>query len=67
MTEDIEFSGENHRQNVEIAKTWLTGQKSVTLIIERKIAEEYGLIDPQHVILQRTKQGILIRKLDVNK
>ncbi|HEY9486076.1 MAG TPA: hypothetical protein VIQ04_05505 [Nitrososphaeraceae archaeon] len=30
----------------EIAKTWISGQKSVTLIIERKLAEEYDLIDP---------------------
>ena len=48
----------------EIAKTWISGQRSVTLILERKIAEEYGLTDPQHVILERRKEGILIRKLE---
>lgn len=47
----------------EIAKTWISGQNSITLIIERSIAEEYDLIDPQHVILERKPDGILIRKL----
>ena len=51
--------------NNEIAKTWISGQKSVTLIIERKLAEEYDLIDPQHVVLERRPEGILIRKLEV--
>ena len=51
--------------NNEIAKTWISGQKSVTLIIERKLAEEYDLIDPQHVILERRPEGILIRKLKI--
>lgn len=49
----------------EIVKTWISGQKSITLIIERKLAEEYDLIDPQHVILERRSEGILIRKLVV--
>lgn len=49
----------------EIVKTWISGQRSVTLIIERKIAEEYGLVDPQHVILVRKPDGILIKKLEI--
>ncbi len=49
----------------EIVKTWISGQKSVTLIIERKIAEEYDLIDPQYVALERTPEGILIKKVNV--
>ena len=28
----------------EIVKTWISGQRSVTLIIEKKIAEEYDSI-----------------------
>jgi len=40
----------------EIAKTWITGQRSVTLIIGKKITEEYGLTHPQHVILERRKR-----------
>ena len=47
----------------EIAKTWISGNSSVTLILEKSIAEEYDLLDPQHVILERKPEGILIRKL----
>ena len=53
----------NNNKKDEIAKTWISGQKSVTLIIEKKLAEEYDLIDPQHVKLERTSEGILIKKL----
>jgi hypothetical protein len=51
----------------EIAKTWISGQKSVTLIIERSLAEEYDLINPQYVVLERKPEGILIRKLESNQ
>lgn len=62
MVKNIETN--KHTKNInEIAKTWISGQKSVTLIIERRLAEEYDLIDPQHVILERRPEGILIRKL----
>jgi hypothetical protein len=54
----------NNNKN-EIVKTWITGKKSVTLIIERKLAEEYDLIEPQYVLLERKDEGILIRKLEV--
>ncbi len=49
----------------DIAKTWISGQNSCTLIISRKLAERYGLTEPSHVVLQGTNQGILIRKLKV--
>ncbi len=49
----------------EIVKTWISGQKSVTLIVERKLAEEYDLINPQYVVLERKPEGILIRKLEI--
>ncbi len=56
-----------NKNNNEIVKTWLSGQKSVTLIVERKLAEEYDLIDPQYVVLERKPEGILIRKLEIAK
>ncbi|MDF0682265.1 MAG: hypothetical protein P0116_15005 [Candidatus Nitrosocosmicus sp.] len=65
MVKPIETISKQKKSNNEIAKTWLSGQNSVTMIIERKIAEEYDLIDPQHVILERKPEGILIRKLEV--
>jgi hypothetical protein len=51
----------------EIAKTWISGQKSCTLIIKRELAVEYGLIEPQHVVLERRPEGILIKKLKVQE
>jgi hypothetical protein len=51
----------------KIAKTWISGQHSATLIIERSLAEEYGLTEPSHVVLERRKDGILIRKLKINE
>jgi hypothetical protein len=54
----------NNTEN-SIAKTWISGQSSCTLIIQRKLAEEYGLREPAHVVLERKPEGILIRKLQV--
>jgi hypothetical protein len=50
----------------KIAKTWISGQRSATLIIERSLAEEYGLTEPSHVVLEKRPEGILIRKLKVD-
>jgi hypothetical protein len=49
----------------EIAKTWISGQRSCTLIIKRELAESYGLTEPSHVVLEKRPDGILIRKLEV--
>ena len=50
-----------------IAKTWISGQRSATLIIERSLAEEYGLTQPSHVVLEKRNDGILIRKLKIDE
>jgi hypothetical protein len=50
----------------KIAKTWISGQRSSTLIIERSLAEEYGLTEPSHVVLEKRNDGILIRKLRIS-
>jgi hypothetical protein len=47
----------------EIIKTWLTGKHSITLIIPRSFAKDYDLDEPSHVLVEGTKDGILIRKL----
>jgi hypothetical protein len=49
----------------EIIKTWLTGQSSCTLIIPRRIAVEYGLDKPSHVIIEKTDDGIFIKKFEL--
>jgi hypothetical protein len=50
---------------IEISKTWISGQNSCTMIISKKIAEEYGLTKPTHVVLERRQEGILIKKLRI--
>ena len=57
-------SSENTNRR-EIVKTWLAGQHSCTLIIPKDFAKLYGLDEPSHVIVEGTKDGILIRKLDI--
>ena len=51
----------------EIAKTWISGQRSITLIIPKDIASRHGLAEPSHVVLEETDNGILIRKLEEYK
>jgi len=49
----------------EIIRIWLAGHSSCTLVIPKDFAREYGLDRPSHVIVERKRDGILIRKLDV--
>lgn len=48
-----------------ISKTWISGQNSCTLVIPKSIAKSYGLEEPGNVIVEGTREGILIRKLDL--
>jgi hypothetical protein len=49
----------------EIIKTWLAGQCSCTLVVPKDFAKEYGLDRPSNVILEKTANGILIKKLEI--
>ena len=49
----------------EIIKTWLAGHCSCTLVIPKEFAKEYGLDEPSHVIVEKVKGGLLIRKLEL--
>ncbi|MGC2383667.1 MAG: AbrB/MazE/SpoVT family DNA-binding domain-containing protein [Nitrososphaeraceae archaeon] len=51
----------------EITKTFLSGKLSATLIIPIEIARRHGLQQPSQVIVVETDDGILIRKLDLDK
>ena len=51
----------------QVTKTWLTGQKSCTLIIPRDTARRYDLDEPSHIVVEETPEGILIRKLDLGR
>jgi len=51
----------------QIIRTWLTGKSSCTLVIPKEFAKEYSLDQPSHVVLQKTPEGILIKKLDMQE
>jgi len=49
----------------EIIRTWLSGNCSCTLVLPKDFAKEYGLDKPAHVIVQKTQDGLLIKKLEI--
>lgn len=51
--------------NREIAKIYLSNKISATLIIPIDIARRNGLDKPEHVTVEETGNGILIRKLEI--
>jgi antitoxin component of MazEF toxin-antitoxin module len=57
--------GLDEKKNKEVTKTWIQGQNSCVLVIPRSVAKEYGLDSPSHVVVEGTREGILIRKLKI--
>ena len=55
-------SEEKHKQ---ISKIWLLNDTSATMIIPAAFARKYGLTKGEHVIVEDTGTGILIRKLNL--
>ena len=51
----------------QIIRTWITGKSSCTLVIPKEFATEYGLDHPSHVIIEKRKDGMLIKKLDLEE
>lgn len=49
----------------EIVRSWLSGNSSCTLVIPKNFAVEYGLDAPCHVLVRKTSEGLLIKKLEV--
>ena len=54
-------------ESKEIVRTWLTGKCSCTLVIPKEFAKEYGLDQPSHVVIEKTTEGLLIKKLDLQE
>lgn len=50
-----------------IMSTFLSGKLSATLVIPIDIARRHGLDQPSEVVVEETKEGILIRKIDLEK
>jgi hypothetical protein len=48
-----------------ITHTYLSGKFSTTLIIPIEIARKYRIDKPSNVVVEETKEGILIKRLDL--
>lgn len=53
--------------NTEISKIWLTGKSSHTIVIPKRFVIELGFSTSTHVIIEKTPEGILIKKLEMEK
>jgi antitoxin component of MazEF toxin-antitoxin module len=51
----------------KVSKIFASGHSAACLVIPKKVAVQHGLIDDAHVIVESTEQGILIRKVDLEK
>ncbi|MGA9843568.1 MAG: hypothetical protein WBQ25_14750 [Nitrososphaeraceae archaeon] len=51
----------------KITHTFLSGKLSATLVIPIDIARRHGLHQPANVIVEEMDDGILIRKLDLER
>ena len=48
-----------------LTHTFLSGKLSSTIIIPIDIARKYGMDKPVNVLVEETKEGILLKKLDL--
>jgi len=53
------------KENTEISKIWITGKSSYTIVIPKRFAKELGFDPSIHVIIKKTTDGLLIRKLEI--
>lgn len=53
-------------EDKEIAKIWITGKSSYTIVIPKRFANQLGLSESSHVIIEKSSAELLIRKLEVN-
>jgi bifunctional DNA-binding transcriptional regulator/antitoxin component of YhaV-PrlF toxin-antitoxin module len=51
----------------KITSTFLSGKLSATIVIPIEIARKHGLKCPSEVVVEDTEEGILIRKIDMEK
>jgi len=49
-----------------ISKIWMTNDISATLIIPIEVAKKHSLTKGNHVLVEDTDQGILIRTLKID-
>jgi hypothetical protein len=57
----------NTTKSKEIAKVFFINKVSATVIIPVDIARKYGLNQTSHVTVEEAPDGILIKRLDLNR
>lgn len=55
------------KDSKQIVRTWITGKSSCTLVIPKDFAKEFDLDNPSHVVIKKTDEGLLIRKLNLDE
>ena len=53
------------KRDSEISKIWITGKSSYTMVIPKRFVIELKLDSNSHLIIERTSEGLLIKKLEV--
>ncbi len=51
----------------KVTNIFLTGRVSATMVIPIETARRYGLVEGSHVVIEEASDGILIRKLDLQR
>jgi hypothetical protein len=59
--------GSNTTKSKDIAKVFFINKVSATVIIPVDIARKYGLNQTSHVTVEETLDGILIKRLDLDR
>lgn len=49
----------------EIAKPWISGSGSCTVVIPKNFALKHGISASSKVVIEDTESGLLLRKLDL--
>jgi hypothetical protein len=49
----------------EIVKLWLQGDHYPTFTIPKEFAREYGLDKPTRIVIEKTSQGLLLKKFEI--
>lgn len=55
------------KENTEISKVWITGKSSFTVVIPKRFAAILELDSSSHVLIEKTTDGLKIRKLEIKK
>lgn len=51
--------------DTEISKIWVTGKSSYTMVIPKRFAFELKLDSDSHLVIEKTPEGLIIKKLEV--